>query len=114
DLHQPAIQPRLDTMINGVFNNGLQQEAWDAAVFRKGIYLPTYLQSLAQAKLFNVHILPAEVELMGDRHQARSGQAGAEQICQILYHPLGLLGVGADEAGDTVNAVEQKMGTDAG
>src|SRR5690606_37422906 len=109
----PTLGQRLDTVDDGIFQQGLEQQAGNLQVIRQGINLPLYLQAVTETQLLDLQVVPAQGQLLRQRNQRRLGQAGAEQFGQVLHHPLCRLRVGSDQAGNTVHAVEQKVRPDA-
>jgi hypothetical protein len=89
---------RLDAMIDRILQQRLQHERRHLGVLRAGLDVPRHLQALAQAQALQLEILPAQGELLAERHQSRLvlPHQHAEQIGQLLQR---LLRPGADPSG---------------
>ena len=72
------------------------------------------LQAVAESQLLQREVLPAQLDLVGERHEiAVVAHQHAEQIGHVLERGLGALRVRAHEREHGVDAVEQEMRADA-
>ncbi len=92
----------------------MQRERRNQRRTRHVVHVPFDLQTVAETDLLNLEVLARQLAFGRDRHQlARIGQQHAEQVGQIVQHRLGLVRIAAREAGDAVQAVEEKVRPDA-
>ena len=114
DRHRAAVGPRLDAVIDGVLEQGLQRESGHQRIGGQRIHLPVDAQPVTEAQLLHALIGARHVDLLGQRDLvALLVEVGAEQIGEILHGFLGARRVAARERGDGVHAVEQEVRADA-
>lgn len=100
--------------MNGVFDQRLQQQGRQWRVeWQTVVQLPVHPQPLAHAQLFDGEVAAGEFDLFPQRDALQTSERGTQQIGQVEHHLLGPVGLGADQAGDGVEGVEQKVGVDA-
>src|SRR2546430_2331070 len=110
----PARGSRLDSVVDGVFHQGLQEHRRHQSILDGRIQPPMDTETLTQAQLLQVEILTAQRELVSESDQLTVvDHDGAEQLRQILQSALGSLRILANEGKHGIQRVEKKMRPDA-
>ncbi len=100
-------------MLDGVFDDGLQDHAGHQAVERVLIDLFQEAQLVAEADDLDGQIVVDERDLFAERSEALGfSKQPAKDIRQFVNHAAGAVGIDANERGNRVQCVEQKMRVD--
>ena len=111
---RPALVERLDAVVDGIFEQRLQDERRDRRVHRQAVDLPVDLQPLPEAQPLDALVGARDLDLMRKRDAfAVLAQRCAEQVREVGDRLFRHLRVAARERGDGVHAVEQEMRADA-
>src|SRR2546421_10313766 len=111
----PGRGSRLDSVVDGVFHQGLQEHRRHQSILDGRIQPPMDTETLTQAQLLQIEILTAQRELVSESDQlAVVDHDGAEQLRQILQSALGSLRILANQGEHGVQSVEKEMRPDAG
>jgi len=115
DAYRTALRRRLDAVIDGVLQQRLQHQRRNGQIHRDLAGGPFDLQAFAQAQAFEIEILFAQGDFIGQTDQfARVAHGGAEQFSQRLQCGFGLLRPGANQREHGVQRIEQEVRPDAG
>src|ERR1700704_1468768 len=105
---------RLDSVVDGVFHQGLQEHRRHESLLDRRSQLPIDPEALSQAQLLQVEVLAAQREFVSESDQLTVvDHDSAEQLRQILQSALGSLRILANERKHGVQGVEEEMRTDA-
>src|SRR2546426_2833859 len=105
---------RLDSVVDGVFHQGLQEHRRHESLLDRRIQLPIDPEPLPQAQLLQVEILATQRDLVPESDQlAVVDHDGAEQLRQILQSALGSLRILANQRKHGIQRIEKEMRTDA-
>ena len=105
---------RLDAVVHGILEQGLQDQRRDLRIHRQPVDLPVDLQALPEAQSLDALVGARDLDLVRQRDPlAMLAQRRAEQVRKIGDRLFRHLRVAARERGDGVHAVEQEMRADA-
>src|SRR5437660_6417388 len=106
----PGRGSRLDSVVDGVFHQRLQEHRRNQSPLDGRIQPPIDTETLTEAQLLQIEILTAQRELVSESDQlAVVDHDGAEQLRQILQSALGSLRMLANEGKHGIQRVEKKM-----
>ena len=110
----PGSLERLDAVIDGVLEQRLQHQRRHQRIGRHVVDVPVDDEAIAQPQLLQLEVLPAQLDLVGERRQlAVVAHQHAEEVGHVLERGFGALRVGAHQREHGVDAVEQEMRPDA-
>src|SRR4051812_40392041 len=106
---------RLDAVVNGVFEQRLQQQRRDERVRRHIVDVPDDFQPVAESQLLDLEVLPAQLDLFRNRRKlalvAHSDSKKLREVLEYHFCPLGIL---TDQGQDGIQTVEQEVRSYAG
>src|SRR5688572_13018270 len=107
----PRRGPGTNAVLDGVFDERLQQKVGDQRVQRLGLDVEYHRQTIAEPRLFDFQVLREEIELLLQRHflHAHALQRHAEQIAQPRDHRVGGVDIAMHQRRNGVQRVEQKV-----
>ncbi len=115
NAHRPARWRGFDAVINGIFQQGLQHQRWNRQIHRNCPNFPVDRKTLAEAKIFQFEVLPAEFNFIGQADQfARIAHRRTEEIRECFERRLSLLRPGANQRQHGIQRIKEKMRADAG
>ena len=103
-----------NTIINGIFQNGLDHQLYDAVVFDLFLDPEFCFKSFFVPCQLDIHVASAVLQLVFDRDNGLSpGQADTKQFCQFRDHTdCSFIFLGFHHPGDGFQCVIQKMRID--
>ena len=103
--------PGTNAVLDGIFDERLQQKVGDERVQRLRLDVEYHCQTVAEARLFDLQILGEEVELLLERHflHADALQRHAQQIAEPRDHGVRGIDVAMHQRRDGVERVEQEV-----
>ena len=105
---------RFDAVIDGVFQQRLQQQRRHQRIGRAGFDLPLHDQAIAKTQILQGKVLPGQRDLFRERHQiAVVAHQDAEQVGQFFKRHLGATRIRTNDTEHGVERVEQKVGANA-
>src|SRR5450755_1497979 len=111
----PGSARRLDSVINGVFQQRLQHQWRHLRISRHVVDVPFDGQAIAETQFLQLEVLPAQLDLVGKRRKlAVVAHENAEQIRQIFQRRFRAPRLAAHQRQYRGDAVEQEMRPDAG
>src|SRR5688500_9803567 len=104
-------RPGTNAVLDGVFDEWLQQKVGDQRMQRIGLDVEYHRQTIAEARLFDLQVLREEIELLLQRHflHADALQRHAQQIAQARDHRIGGFDVAMHQRRDRVERVEEEV-----
>ena len=111
DHHAAARRPRADGVLERVLHQRLQQERRHRRVVQPGRDVPAHLEPVAEAGLLDLQIEPQESQLLLQRRllPVAVEQRHPQEIGELHDHPSRRGGIVADQHGDRVEGVEEKV-----
>ncbi len=110
----PRLGRRLDAVVDGVLEQRLQHERRDERVARHALHVPVDDQPLAEPQLLELEVLPAQLDLVGERRQvAVVAHQHAKQVGQVLSAASARRGSLRTSDSTRGDAVEQEVRADA-
>jgi hypothetical protein len=103
-------------VLEGVFDEGLEQEDWDEAI--EGVLrdLLDDAEAVAEADLLDGEVAADELEFVAEGEFLGFGvfEGQAEEVAEIADHFVGRVWVPVDERGDGIEGVEEEVGLELG
>ena len=113
DLHDAPGARRLDTVIDGVFNDWLEAQQRQAGTARHFVDLSIDCETIAKSKAFDVQVALDKGYFLVDRDRRTGiGEVGAKQVGEIFYGALGEFRIRSRQARDCIHAVKKEMRPD--
>jgi hypothetical protein len=100
-------------VLDGVFDEGLEEHRRDDDVESFGGDFFDDAELFAKADAFDVEIVVGEVELFAEGDEGVAvAEEDSEDVAELDDHLAGEVGLGANERGDRVEGVEEKVRID--
>src|SRR4029077_20512211 len=114
DVNLAALEPRRQAMLDRIFHHRLKEHAGNKRLERLRIDFLENLQLVAaEADHFDVQVVVNELELFAQRDAClRLAQQAPQDVRELQDHAAGHVRIEADQRGDGVQSVEQKMRVD--
>ena len=98
-------------MLDGVFDEGLNEHRWDAGVERARIQRALEAQAILEAHALERQIFIDDRQFLGEAHRvpAIGLQRIAKQVRKAGHHRRGALGILGDQRSKRIQAVEEEM-----
>lgn len=111
NAHRATALARRNTVLHGILHQRLNEKVRDELALHVGVDEPLHCESLPEANLLDVEILPDERDLAAERHElfAAGVHYGSQQIAEPQDHRAGLLRLVAQEHRDAVERVEEEV-----
>ena len=114
DAQGAVFARRLDAMIDGILEQRLEHQRRHFQIGRHIDNLPFDMQALTETQLFKVEILPAQRNFIGQRQKfTMIAHQCAKEFRQLLERRFRAPRLGANQRKHRIQAVEQKVGTNA-
>ena len=99
-------------MLDGVFDEGLEQEGGDGQGQEGGIDVPFDAEAIAEAHLLEVEVAVEEFEFLaqGGREVLAAVEGMAEEAGELHEHRVGGVDIAVHEGADAVEGVEEEVG----
>ena len=101
-------------MADRVLRERLQQQGRHQRIVQPGRDVPVHGQAIAQARLFDLQVMPQQAQFFFQRHLVRVAplQAAAQQLAQAHQHAVGGARIAMDGFRDRIQGVEQEVWID--
>src|SRR5262249_13217957 len=116
DRHRADAALARQAVLDGVLDQRLQDEVRDELAKAAGVDVGLHAQALVEAGALDVEVRTRHLEFLGQRYELLLGSMEdvAEDLGEALDAGLRLVGVGVDQLGDRVEAVEEEVRVDLG
>src|SRR5688572_15244075 len=110
DADLARLEPGLDTMVHSVLEQRLEQQWRHERIVRHLVDAPRDLETISQAQLLDLQVLPAELDFTRERRKIPSlAHDDAEKLGEVAQHRFRPPRVLPYQGQHRVDAVEEEM-----
>src|ERR1700744_1807721 len=104
------------TMLVGIFEDGLQNHRWNQCVVQLRLHKNLLLNAPIETSVLHGHVHFVELHLVTEGNQLRltSFQTDTQETAELFKHQIGGCYVGTHQTRDAIQGVEKKVGIEVG